>query len=62
MSLSYLPTKINPPTKSEMPYKITAQYFQMPLRYQREMQVYTPIAPTPAPTKYKRVLSMNFVG
>ena len=51
MILPSLEPKINPPSKNEMPYKVTAQYFQMPLRYQMRMQAYTPIEPTPGPTK-----------
>ena len=54
--VTYVP-KISPPEKNVMPYKITAQYFRMPLRYQTKMQVYAPIEPTPAPTKYKKILS-----
>ena len=50
------PPKINPPDSNEMPFKITAQYFRMPLRYQMQMQVYAPIEPTRAPTKYKKIL------
>ena len=50
------PPKISPPKDNEMPFKITAQYFRMPLRYQMNMQVYTPIEPIPAPIKYQYIL------
>ena len=50
------PVNFNAPLSTEMPLKITAPYFRMPLRYEMQQQVYTPIDPAPAPTKYKKVL------